>query len=110
MNRNIATEGGYNTAIINDNLIMTRPAPSRLMRIVRAPFTRRSYAEACYMLATLPVALAGVVYTAVTMEQGVLWALSASGMRRLAAVNRFFARELLGDVIAAPPGLESELV
>ncbi|MGD0559141.1 MAG: sensor domain-containing protein [Streptosporangiaceae bacterium] len=103
MDTNIVTDGGYNVAIMNDNHIMTGSAASPWRRILRAPFTRRSWAEFVYTLVTLPVAIAGVVYTAVTVEQGFLWALSASGMHKLASANRYFARELLGEDVPAPP-------
>ncbi|MGH3279333.1 MAG: sensor domain-containing protein, partial [Trebonia sp.] len=71
----------------------------------QAPFGRRAWAEVRYTLATVPVAIAGVVYTAIMIEHGFLWALSAAGMRKLAAANRHLARELLGEDIAAPPPL-----
>jgi signal transduction histidine kinase len=108
MNRNIVTEGGYNTAIINDNHIMTRPTTSRLSRLLRAPFTRRAWAEFGYALASLPVGVAGFVYSGAMLTNGPLWAVSASGLRKLAAANRFLARELLGEDVPAPPELRTQ--
>ena len=107
MDTNIVTDGGYNVAIMNDNHIMTGSTPSPWWRILWAPFTRRVWAELGYTLVSFPIAIAGVVYTAVTLEHGMLWALSAPGMRRLAGANRVVARRLLGEDIPAPPGLGS---
>jgi signal transduction histidine kinase len=105
--RNIATAGGHGAAIMNDNLIMTGSAASPLWRVLKAPFTRRAWAEVRYALATLPLALAGVVYTLLTIENGPMWAVSAAGVRKFAAGSRFFARELLGEDVPAPPRLRS---
>lgn len=106
MDTDIVTDGGYNVAIMNDNHIMTGSTPSPWRRILRAPFTRRSWAEFVYTLVTLPVAIAGVVYTAVTLEHGFLWALSAPGLRQIASANRHCARELLGEDVSDPPALQ----
>jgi signal transduction histidine kinase len=103
MERDILTAGGYNTALMNDNHIMTEMATSPRRRIIRAPFSRRAWAELGYTLASFPIAVAGVAYTAVTIEHGFLWALSASGMYKLASANRYLARVLLGEDIQAPP-------
>lgn len=107
MGTKITAADGPGAFVAYDNHIMTSSAGSRLQHVLQAPFSRRAWAEAGYLIATLPVAVAGVVYTAVTVEHGFLWALSASGMRRLAAVNLALARRLLGAGIAAPPRLES---
>jgi signal transduction histidine kinase len=108
MNTNIAADSGYSTAIMNDNHIMTETgASSRRRRIIRAPFSRRPWAELGYLVATLPIAVAGAFYTVVTLANGPTWAMSASGLRRLAAGNRFFARALLGEDIPAPAPLRS---
>lgn len=96
---------GHDTVIAYDNQFMTFPAGYPLRHVVQAPFGRRAWAEVGYALATLLVTVVGVAYTAVTVEQGFLLALSAAGMRKLAAANRFLARELIGEDIAAPPPL-----
>lgn len=96
---------GHGTVAGHDNQVMTPPAASPLRRMIRAAFGRRAWAEACYAAASLPVTVAAVIYTAITLEHGFLWAMSASGMRKLAAANRFLARVLLGYEVAAPPPL-----
>lgn len=98
-----SSPGGHGTAVAYDNQFMTSPATFPLRHVVQAPFGRRAWAEARYALAALPVTIAAVVYTAVTIEHGFLWALSASGMRKLAAANRFLCGRLLGDEVAPPP-------
>ena len=105
--RNIATAGGHSAAILNDNLIMTGSAASPLRHVLKAPFTKRARAELGYTLATLPIAFAAVVYTVVMIGNGLLWAVSAAGLRKFAAGSRFYARELLGEDVPAPPRLRS---
>jgi signal transduction histidine kinase len=110
MNANIATEGDHNTAGMNDNRIMTSPAGSSMLRIVRTPFNKRSWVELGYMLATLPISIASTVFTVATLANPPLWVLSVPGLRKLADANRYLARELLGEDVPAPPLPGSELV
>ena len=85
-----------------DNLTMTELAAPPLRRTLRTSFTRRTWAELRYMVASFPLALVGVVYTVGSISQGILWALSASGMYRLGSANRRLARDLLGEDVPAP--------
>jgi signal transduction histidine kinase len=101
--RHIATAGGRSAAIVNDNLIMTGPAASPLRRVLQAPFTRRSWAEFGYALATLPLALAAVAFMVVTFVNTFPFAASTPGVRKLGAAARFLARGFLGEDVPAPP-------
>jgi signal transduction histidine kinase len=103
--KNLATAGGHGAAAMTDNLIMTGPAASALMRLLKAPFARRAWTELGYTLATLPLALAAFVFTVILIWPGPPWAISAPGVRKFAAGSRFFARELLGEDVPAPSGL-----
>jgi len=101
--RDIATAGGRRAAIVNDNLIMTGPAASPLRRVLQAPFTRRSWAELGYALATLPLALAAVAFMAVMSVNTFPFVASTPGIRKLGAAARFLARGFLGEDVPAPP-------
>jgi hypothetical protein len=107
MKREIATSGGHGTIIMNDNHIMPGSAASPLRRLLLAPFTKRVWTEVGYTLVTLPLAFAAVIFTLVTFENGLLWAISAPGLRKFGAASRFYARELLGEDVPAPPRLRS---
>jgi signal transduction histidine kinase len=106
MNRRIATAGGHNTAIMNDNHVMAGSV-APLRRTLKAPFTRRAWAELGYTLATFPIAVAAVVYTVLMLGNGLLWAASAPGLRKFGDAARFLAREQLGEDVPAPPRLRS---
>jgi hypothetical protein len=69
MKREIATAGGHGAAVVNDNLIMTGSAASPLRRVLRAPFTKRAWAELGYTLATLPLAFAAVTFTVAMIRE-----------------------------------------
>jgi hypothetical protein len=45
-----------------------------------------------------------------TLANGLLWALSAPGVRKLGAASRFLAGELLGEDAPAPPRLRPALI
>jgi signal transduction histidine kinase len=107
MKREIVTADGHSTAIIHDNHIMAGSAASPLRSVLRAPFTKRAWAELCYALATLPLALAAVAFTVPMLANGLLWGASAAGLRKFGAASRFLARELLGEDVPAPPQLRS---
>lgn len=94
------------------------PAPSRRptwAAFVREPFSRQAWREFLYGVAALPVAVAGFVFTAVSLVASAiltvivvglpLFALSSFGVRWLGAVNRSLARRLLGLRVAPPPRL-----
>ena len=101
----------------------TRPGGSRpgvpgpVAAVLRAPFTRRAWAEFGYAMAGLPLGVAGFAFTVATLAAGAaltltvlgilvglpLLAVSSLGARGLGAVNRGLARRLLGVRVAAPP-------
>lgn len=61
-------------AQIYDNQHMTGQAAVPLTRILKAPFTRRAWAELAYTLVTFPLALASVTFALPTLYNGILWA------------------------------------
>ncbi|HEY6314261.1 MAG TPA: sensor domain-containing protein [Streptosporangiaceae bacterium] len=101
----------------------TRPGGSRpgvprpVAAVLRAPFTRRAWAELGYAMAGLLLGAAGFAFTVATLAAGAaltltvigilvglpLLAVSSLGARGLGAVNRGLARRLLGVRVAAPP-------
>ncbi|MGH3419631.1 MAG: sensor domain-containing protein [Streptosporangiaceae bacterium] len=105
----MTTANGRRAIIISDNLTMTGPSSSPLWRILRAPFTRRTWAELAYSIASLFLAVGALVFIVPTLAAGALWGLSAPGVRKLGAASRFLARELLGEDVPAPPRLRSAL-
>jgi signal transduction histidine kinase len=107
MKRGIVTAGGHSAAILNDNHIMTESAVSPLKGALKAPFTKRAWAELGYTLVTLPLAFAAVAFIVPMLANGLFWAISAAGVRNFGAASRFFARELLGEDVPAPPWLRS---
>ena len=79
---------------------------SRMVRVLTAPFSRRSWKAVGYLLVSVPLAVAGFVFAAVTAIPP-LRAVSAPGVRAFGEANRGLARELLGDdgsVPQAAPG------
>ena len=98
--------------------LIPSPAPSRRplwTTLVHEPFSGGAWHEFLYALVALPVALAGFVFTAVSLVAGAiltvilvglpLFALSSFGVRWLGGVNRSLARRLLGMRVAPPPRL-----
>jgi Putative sensor len=87
-----------------------RPTP---LRLLREPLSRRAWAELRYVAISLPVAVAGFLFTLVTTVLGVvtlgvgvgppLLAASSLGARGLAGASRGLARRLLGIEVAPPP-------
>jgi hypothetical protein len=72
---------------ISDNLTMTGPdqgSSSPRRRILRAPFTRRTWDELAYSAASLLLALGALIFIVPTLVNGLLWALSAPGVRNSA--------------------------
>jgi signal transduction histidine kinase len=109
MTRERVIASDHGGIIVVDNRIMAGSVPTPLRNTLSAPFTRRTRAELGYTLATLPLALVAVVYSVLMLENGVLWALSAPGLRKFGAASRFLARGMLGEDVPAPPGLGSAL-
>jgi signal transduction histidine kinase len=75
--------------------------------LLREPLRRRAWAEVRYVIVSLPVALAGFVFTVVTFvlgvaSFGVLLAPSSLGARGFAAVSRRLVGRL-GTRVAPPP-------
>ncbi|WP_345625079.1 sensor histidine kinase [Rugosimonospora acidiphila] len=81
-------------------------------RILRAPVTRRTWAELAYVIAGAPLALLGAVYVVVSflLSAGLavtalgipLLAVAIPGARGLGRVRRGLARVLLEETIVAP--------
>jgi signal transduction histidine kinase len=101
----MTTVSGRSAAIMSDNHTMTGSASALLRRILRAPFTRRAWAELAYAIVSLPLAVGALVFTVPTLINGPLWAASAPGVRKLGAANRSLARTLLGEDVPPPPPL-----
>jgi len=94
-------------SFISDNLTMTRPAAAPLRRVLGAPFTRRARAELAYAVVSALLAVGALLFIVPLLASGLLWALSAPGVRRLGAGSRFLSRGLLGEDVPAPPRLRS---
>jgi signal transduction histidine kinase len=101
----MSTASGPSAAFISDNHSMGEPAGSLLRRILRAPFTRRAWAELAYAIVSVPLAVGALVFTVPTLINGPLWAASAPGVRKLGAAHRSLARALLGEDVPPPPPL-----
>jgi signal transduction histidine kinase len=92
-------------------VVATRSARSTCVRILRAPFTRRAWAQLGYAFANAPLAIAGFAFTVFTLAfsahpLGVLvLGASAFAVRGLAGASRSLARRLLGERVPAPPPL-----
>ena len=94
-----------------------------VLRLLREPFSRRARRERWYAVLSLPLAIAGFVFTVVTVSVGLgmsgsltgmlvglpLLVVSSLGARKLGAVNRGLAGRLpprrctRGQVPGAPP-------
>ena len=107
MKRETVIPSGHGAIIVADNRIMGGSASASLRNVLKAPFTKRTWAEVGYTLATLPLALVAFLYSVIMLENGLLWAASAPGLRKFGAASRFLARGLLGEDVPAPPGQES---
>jgi signal transduction histidine kinase len=93
--------------------VAVRPRTARCLRtVLRAPFTRRAWAEFRYAAIGLPLAIGGFVFTIATMGFGIgnSWAFglpllagATNGVRWFGAVRRRLARQLLGVSIPEPP-------
>jgi len=99
----MTTASGHSATIMRDNHTMTGRASSWLRRVLRAPFTRRTWAELAYAIVSFPLAVAAAVFTIPTLVNGPLWAASAPGVRKLGAAHRSLARTLLGEDVPPPP-------
>jgi hypothetical protein len=91
---------------ISDNLTMTGPdraSSSPLRRILRAPFTRRTWNELAYSVVSALLDVGALVFIVPTLATALLWAASAPVVRKLGKASRFLARGLLGEDVPAPP-------
>ncbi|MGH3177341.1 MAG: sensor histidine kinase [Streptosporangiaceae bacterium] len=98
---------------ISDNLTMTGPdqgSSSLLRRILGAPFSRRTWNELAYSVSSLLLTVGALMFIVPTLANGLLWAASAPGVRKLGAASRFLARGLLGEDVPAPPRLRPALI
>jgi hypothetical protein len=86
---------------------MTRPASAPLRRVLGAPFTRRAWSELAYTVVSALLAVGALLFIVPTLANGLLWGLSAPGIRKLNAASRFLARELLSEDVPASPRLRS---
>ncbi len=104
MNTQTWSAGGHGTVITDDNQIMTEPA-SPLRHMTEAPFSRRTWSELGYALASLLLAVAAIALIIPTLLNGPLWALSTDAVRRFGMAARALARGRLGEEIPPPPPL-----
>jgi signal transduction histidine kinase len=100
---------GHRAVIMDDNRTMTRPASSPLGRIFQAPFSRRTWAELAYTIISAVLAVGALIFIVPTLVNGLLWAASAPGVRKLGQASRVLARTLLGEDVPAPPRLRPTL-
>src|ERR1700745_3406765 len=78
----------------------------RIVRVLTAPFSRRSWAALGYLLVSVPLAVAGFVFAVITAIPPLL-AGSAPGVRAFGEASRGLARGMPGDdgpAPAPPPG------
>jgi signal transduction histidine kinase len=83
----------------------TRIGPA-LRRVLRAPFTRRAWADLGYAAISFPLAIAGFVFTVVPFAHPILMLASTPGVRGLAGANRNLAGRFLGERVPAPPPMQ----
>jgi signal transduction histidine kinase len=95
----------HSTVITYDNHLMNEQAASPPRHVIEAPFTKRAWTELGHALVSFPLTIAAVVFIVPMLENGLLWAISTAGVRKLGAVARSLARALLGEDIPAPPPL-----
>jgi signal transduction histidine kinase len=101
----MTSASGHGAAFMRDNHTMTGRAGSWPRRVLRAPFTRRTWAELAYAIVSFPLAVGALVFIVPTLVSAWLCAASAPGVRKLGAANRSLARTLLGEDVPAPPPL-----
>jgi signal transduction histidine kinase len=109
MNTRTKSPGGYSTVITYDNHFMTESAQSAaspLRHVIEAPFTRRAWSEVGHTLASLPLAVAALVFIVPTLINGPLWALSTDMVRKFGAAARSLARVAIGADVAVPPPVQ----
>ena len=70
----MTSASGHSAAFMRDNHTMTGRAGSWLRRVLRAPFTRRTWAELAYAIVSFPLAVGALVFTVPTLLTGPLCA------------------------------------
>jgi hypothetical protein len=98
----MTTTSGPSAAVISDNLIMARPATAPLRRILGAPFTGRTWSELAYTVVSALLAVCALIFIVLTLASGLLWGLSAPGVRKFGGRSRQLARGLLSPRISDP--------
>src|SRR6202012_5066175 len=89
--------------IISDNDPMSGSGDSPLVRIVMAPFTRRTWSEVGYAFASIPLLVAALIFIVPTLANGLLWGASASGVRRFGSGGPPPAPPAVGRAGPPPP-------
>lgn len=106
--------GGQGSGVVPEG-----PGGARLRAVLGAPFTTRTWAEVAYCLLGFPPAVVGIVLVLVLLALGagltasligavlgLVLVVAALGLARaLAVMHRGLAALLLGERVAAPPGL-----
>jgi signal transduction histidine kinase len=87
---------------IYDNRNMNGSAAMPLTRTLKAPFTRRAWAEVAYAIVSLPLAVLSFGFTLVMMDNTITCGLSTPPVRMIGAANRFLAWRLLGERVPPP--------
>jgi signal transduction histidine kinase len=99
------TAASADSAFISDNQPMTEPASSPLRHILQEPFSRRAWAELAYAIIGVPLTVGALVFIVPMLANGVLWGVSAPGVRKFGAAARLLAHSLLGVDVPAPQPL-----
>jgi signal transduction histidine kinase len=97
---NLAALGGENRGM---SLSAPRPAGLHVGRMLRAPFSRRTWVNLRYSIISVPVAVAGFACTVLSFSHPLLVFVSTPLARGLGTVNRGLAARLLGEHVPAPP-------
>jgi signal transduction histidine kinase len=94
--------------LTGDNRFMTLAAPGVpttgvVRRLLRAPFTRRAWAEFGYAIVSFPLAVTGFVSTAISFSHPILLFVSTPVARKFGSANRWVLHTLLGERVPPPP-------
>jgi signal transduction histidine kinase len=100
------------TATLPNSAAKHQTPGSKLKKILRAPLTRRTWAETVYAIAALPLAVAGFVFLVISSFVGILLLITLIGLpvlalgglaaRRLGSVQRTLAQALLDEHVPPP--------
>jgi signal transduction histidine kinase len=106
MRTRTAHAAGYHVAVAYDNGLMPRPPAPPPRGVLRAPFSRRAWAELGYVIISAPLAVASFAFCAAMMCHPMLVPVSTPAVRGLGGASRWLARALLGEDVAAPPPMK----